>query len=99
MWLCRRLWLFGIAWVQLLPLVYGGASGGAGGNNIGAGGRGGNNNRYERGTEGNAGAKAEARDHHIIYGSPSEDLEYVNHYDRLHNEQTQQQVTKITERE
>ncbi len=100
MWSCRRLlylWVFGIAWIRLSPLVYGGASGD--GTNIGAGGRGGNNNRYERGTGGDAAAEAEARDHHLIYGSPREDLEYVNHHDQLYDERARQQVTKITERE
>ncbi len=102
MWSCRRLlylWVFGIACIRLSPLVYGGASGD--GHNIGAGGRGGNDNRYERGTGGHAAAaaEAEARNHHLIYGSPREDLDYVHQYDQLYDERARQQVTKITERE
>ncbi len=80
--------------------MYGGTD--ANGNSIGAGGRGGNNSRYERGTWGDAAAEAaaaETRNHHLIYGSPREDLEYVNDYDQLYDERARQQVMKISVRE
>ncbi len=95
-WLC--LWVFSIAWIRLSPLVYGEMSGN--GNSIGAGGRDGNNNRYERGTgEDAATSAAETRNHHLIYGSPREDLEYVNDYNQLYDERAWQQVMKISEKE